>query len=137
MTDMGIRESTAHLGTSREESIILMERDIIFRDRSSEARPACTRVKFIERRVQWYSADDIDIDARSFIIIVFIIEWVLGISLLSDRILKRSKLCLEFFFGREFCHRCGKQSSSRRNTCFFRDVMIVCSPYFFLIFFPS
>ncbi len=94
MTDMGIRESTAHLGTSREESIILMERDIIFRDRSSEARPASTRVILIERRVQWYSADDIDIDPYSFIIMVFIIEWVLGISLLGNRVLERSKFYL-------------------------------------------
>src|SRR5205085_3070595 len=69
-------------------TIILFD-DRIFRDRFRKSWASGAAVKFVERRKKWFASDNVDINARSNVVPIFVLKRGLGAVLAGDPILVR------------------------------------------------
>src|SRR5438552_4360482 len=70
--------------------------DGLIRQRSGEAGPAATRIEFVEGTEQGLARNDVDVNARFFIIPKLVAERRLGGGMLGDIILGGREFAFEF-----------------------------------------
>src|SRR5580698_10599155 len=87
MPKMAVSVRRAHFSTSRPEACIRIFDDMIGIDRLSKARPSGMALKFVRRGKERLAGYNIDVDARLFVIPIFILEWSFRSIPLRDTIL--------------------------------------------------
>mgnify|MGYP001325261176 CR=1 FL=1 len=107
VSEVRVGKFAADFNAGRKERVVVAFNNVFGFDWLCETGPACAGLKFVVGTEKGFAGDDIDVDARGFIIPISVAKRTLGSVLLGDLILQFGELLPQigcsglsvFFFG--------------------------------------